>query len=181
MRLSESVSIVGAVSMLRYTSEGGYNNLILNAKFKNQRKLAVELGHWMADFFQINDEIMGVDYLIPVPLHKSRERWRGYNQSEYICRGLSEGLGIPMLKGVVIRHKKSKTQSQLKGSEHRKSNVEGIFSVTNAELLNGKSIFLVDDVITTGATIISCALAIQKAAPKCRIYVGAVSSTIHNS
>lgn len=162
--------------MFYYTSEGGYNNLILNAKFRNQRQLAFELGRMMASFFEENEELKSVDYIIPLPLHKSRQRWRGYNQAESICRGLSDEMGIPVLCHVVIRHRKSKVQSKLKGSEDRRVNVDGIFSVTNPELLNGKSILLVDDVITTGATIASCAKAIKEAAPKCRIYIGAASS-----
>ena len=176
MRINNIIEIDGASSLFYYTLNDNYKNLILDSKFRNQRKLAIELGHWMAFFFESNEEFRCVDIIIPIPLHRSRKRWRGYNQSEFICRGLSEVMNIPMNTTVVIRHKKSKTQSRLRDNILRQENVKDIFSVLDVSLLANKSILLVDDVITTGATISSCIKAIKKAVPSCKIYACSTSS-----
>lgn len=176
-RLREEAEIVAAVTLFHYKAGDPYTNLILNAKFRNQRSLAHELGCVMGRYIRSCKAVEGVDYLVAVPLHKSRLRWRGYNQSDYIAEGLSEVLGIPVLKGAVVRHKKSEMQSRMKGRSKRKENVKGIFGVTDKEKLEGKRILLVDDVITTGATMASCAKAIKKAVPTIEIVATALSST----
>lgn len=176
MRINNTIEIEGAVSLFHYTLNDNYKNLIIDSKFRNQRKLAIELGRWMAFFFESNEELKCVDLIIPIPLHRSRETWRGYNQSVFICRGLSEVMNIPMNTNAVIRHKKSKTQSRLRGNTLRQENVRDIFSVLDVSILANKSILLVDDVITTGATISSCIKAIKKAVPSCKIYACFASS-----
>lgn len=177
LRIEKLVKIERAISMMHYTSKGNYNKLIQNAKFKNQRKLAVEMGRWLAYIIENEEYISAIDYIIPIPLSKSRRRWRGYNQSEYICKGLSEVLNIPMLNGVVIRHKNSKVQTKIKDIYKRYKNVEGVFSLTDKNILNGKYVLLIDDVITTGATISSCAKIIKESSPKCNIIIGSICST----
>lgn len=176
-RLSEEAEIIGAVTLFHYKAGDPYTNLILNAKFRNQRSLAYELGRVMGRYIRGSKVVNDVDCLVSVPLHKSRLRWRGYNQSDYIAKGLSEILGIPVLKNAVVRHKKSEVQSKMKGRTKRKENVKDIFGVVDKEQLKGKRILLVDDVITTGATMASCAKAIKKAVPTIEIVATAISST----
>jgi ComF family protein len=100
--------------------------------------------------------------IIPVPLHAKRLRKRGYNQSEHIARGLSAELGIPMLTQVL--HKKHFTETQtFKSREERWQNTMHSFGIKNAELIRGKHILLVDDVITTGATTEACIFQLKSA------------------
>lgn len=176
-RINKEVHISAVVTLFHYRAGDSYTNIILNAKFRNQRKMAYWMGFVMAQYIKNCEAAQHVDYIIPLPLHSSRKRWRGYNQSDYIAMGLSDGLSVEILKGVVIRHKKSRAQSKLKGTRRRHENVKGVFSVTDKEILKNKRIMLVDDVITTGATISSCVKAIKKTAPTSDVVCAALSST----
>lgn len=98
----------------------------------------------------------GIDAIIPVPLHISKKRIRGFNQSDLICKGLSEVTRLPVDYTSLQRITKTATQTKRSRYE-RWINVEGIFSVSDAEHVKGKHFLLVDDVITTGSTIESCA------------------------
>lgn len=97
----------------------------------------------------------GIDLLVPVPIHPRRIRERGYNQSEYICKGLASVLHVPFDNTTLIRVKDTKKQSQLSDAE-RQTNVEHAFRITEPIHWHNKHILLVDDVITTGATIRNC-------------------------
>ena len=102
------------------------------------------------------------DLLLPIPLHSSRLRTRGYNQSDLIAEGLAEILEIKWSNQVVKRTKKTTTQTS-KGKVERWKNVDQIFQVTNVDEVNGKKLLVVDDVITTGATINAFADALNQA------------------
>lgn len=104
--------------------------------------------------------------IIPVPLHRTKRRERGFNQAEYLGRGIAEALGIPMLPRAVRRAVYTSSQTKL-DSAQRAKNVEGVFRLGKCfdVRLRGKTILLVDDVITTGATIRSCAMTLREAKP----------------
>ncbi len=110
------------------------------------------------DFFQ------GIDYLVPVPLHWRRLLHRGYNQSERIAQGISDITGIPVLGDVVSRVRNNQTQTHLNRQE-REKNVENIFRAQHTERLRNKHLLIIDDVMTTGSTIISCGREITQAEP----------------
>jgi ComF family protein len=96
-----------------------------------------------------------IDAIIPVPLHPRKEKKRGYNQSTEICRGLSESMNKPLVTGNLVRVVHTATQTR-KGRFERWENVSGIFKVNKPDLLTGKHVLIVDDVITTGATLEAC-------------------------
>ena len=98
----------------------------------------------------------GVDVILPVPLHKKKQQIRGYNQSEWIARGIAAVTGISIDTESVVRQKNTETQTR-KSSFERWENVEGIFQLHHAEPLAGKHVLIVDDVLTTGATTVECA------------------------
>lgn len=108
-----------------------------------------------ADFFD------GIDVIIPVPLHKNRLRSRGYNQSEYIARGLSDVTGIPMDTSHLTRVRDTPQQALLTG-ENRHHNVADAFAVNHPEQLYHQHILLVDDLFTTGETMRSCLKAMKR-------------------
>jgi len=102
------------------------------------------------------------DVILPVPLHRSRKRKRGYNQSEILAEMISNSLGVPLRPDILIKIRNTPPQSGLRKTE-RKKNLKGSFSVTGKAFLASKSVLVVDDVITTGATIEECAATILNA------------------
>jgi ComF family protein len=102
-----------------------------------------------------------IDYLLPLPLYPDKERKRGYNQAEVLCRGIAETMNVPVITGNVIRKRSTETQTR-KHRIERWENVEGSFIVTDEKSLEGKHILLVDDVVTTGATLEACGSIIVK-------------------
>ena len=117
---------------------------------------------------KIGEEILSIfpdkyNYSVPVPLHKSKLRERTYNQSDYICRGISKELNIKPLEKCLARTRYTKTQTKLSITE-REENVRGAFALNPkyGDLIKGKNIILVDDVITTGSTILECARVLKE-------------------
>ena len=98
-----------------------------------------------------------VDALVPVPLHPNKLKVRGYNQSEVICRGMAEVMKIPVMNNLMERVVENSTQTK-KGAEERWENVQGIFQLKNEEQVKGMHLLLVDDVLTTGATLEAMAM-----------------------
>ena len=116
----------------------------------------------MAEDIKSSNYFDGIDIIVPVPLHWKRRIKRGYNQSYYIAKGISEATGIPVNTKIIKRIVNNPTQTHLSHSE-RQNNVNGIFKLKKPELIEGKHVLLVDDVITTGATTIECAKSMMKA------------------
>ena len=130
-------------------------------KYKRKRNIGIRLGRLYGFKLKEADSLIhGIDLIVPVPLHTNRKRQRGYNQSDYFAQGLSEVLGVPYAPDTVERTKENISQTK-RGRYDRWENVEGIFSLARPERVRGKHILLVDDVITTGATIESCASALM--------------------
>ena len=116
----------------------------------------------------------GVELILPLPLSKKKERSRGYNQCDYIAEGLSQVTGIPVVRGCITRTKANETQTH-KNRQERWKNVEGIFAVSNPDAVRGKHVLLIDDVLTTGATISDCARALVRAGCRVTIFTLAYS------
>ena len=131
------------------------------SSFPVLRKRAYFLGRQAALEFQYADFFDGIDIIIPVPLHLKRLRERGYNQSEYIARGISDVTGIPIDTTHVVRSRNTPKQALQKGDE-RKQNVSEAFTVNHPEQMYHKHILLVDDLITTGETAKACLHAMKK-------------------
>jgi ComF family protein len=144
-----------------YNKGSRIRNLIHNLKYKGIRDVGYELGRIYGETLKNSDFTDDIDIIIPVPLHPSKKRIRGFNQSDIISQGLSEATGLPVDKLSLSRITVSSTQTK-KSRYERWTNVEGIFSVDDATNLRGKHILLVDDVITTGSTIESCATELLK-------------------
>lgn len=139
-----------------FAKQGKVQHLIHELKYKGNWEAGIFLGQQLGETIKSAPLFQGIDYLVPVPLHPKREKKRGYNQSMMIARGISEATGIPIGDKYLIRVVNTSTQTK-KSKEERFQNVKDIFQVCHAEELQGKYILLIDDVLTTGATLESCA------------------------
>lgn len=144
-----------------YNRGSRIRNLIHNLKYRGITEIGHELGMIYGQSLKSSGFMSGISFIMPVPLHPSRERSRGFNQSLLICQGLSDATSIPVLNDVLIRSEVSATQTKRSRFE-RWENVEGIFTVKNSSLISGRHILLIDDVITTGSTIEACVNEISK-------------------
>jgi ComF family protein len=138
--------------------EGPLRVAIHRFKYSNLRPLAAPLGQLLVAYLQRNR--LDVEAIVPVPLHSSRLRERGYNQSELLARELGKALGFPVLTESLLRVKSTAPQVGLSAPQ-RQENVRGAFECRD-DRVTGQSILLIDDVCTTGATLESCSLALQQ-------------------
>lgn len=145
-----------AAAFSLYNKGSRMRRLIHNLKYKGVKEVGTELGIIYGNSLKSSGFTDDIDFIIPVPLHPSKMRKRGFNQSEIISDGISSVTLIPVDKTSLIRSSKSDTQTKRSRYE-RWINVEGIFTVSDYEALKGKHVLLIDDVITTGSTIESCA------------------------
>lgn len=121
-------------------------------KYGDNRKLALEYGRILALEFKRLSAVCSVDLIVPVPLHRRKEKERGYNQSELLARSISHELNVELDTDLVQRIHYTNTQTK-KSKEDRWSNMRAVFSLKTAVELHGKHILLIDDVVTTGSTI----------------------------
>ncbi len=145
-----------------YTRDSRIRKLIHHLKYSGIREIGPELGKIYARTLKESGFFQGVDLIIPVPLHPSKKKKRGFNQAELISEGISFISGIPMDTESMERRKATGTQTK-KSRYDRWANVEDIFRINNMAALTGKHILLVDDVITTGSTVEACANEILRA------------------
>jgi ComF family protein len=155
------VPIEAAMSLLYFTPASIVQNLIHQVKYKGQEKLAIYLGKLMGRALLSAPRFHEIDLILPLPLFKNREKQRGYNQSALLGRGIAEVMGIPVNEKALKRVKSSSSQTR-KSREERWENVEGLFTLSDPDPLENKSILLVDDVMTTGATLDACSSPLLK-------------------
>ena len=140
---------------------GALQQAVHALKFRQQQQLGTELGRRLGRVPEFARALQEVDLLVPVPLHPSRQRERGYNQSLCIARGVAEVVGRPLVKGWLQRRIHTRQQARLEAAE-RRENLRDAFQVTGEVPMSG-CIGVVDDVVTTGATLNACARALQQA------------------
>jgi ComF family protein len=154
LRLEGRVPLIHALGFYRFSKRGRIQHILHALKYKNQPELAVVLGRVYGQ--KLKEAEFTFDLIIPVPLHATRLRKRGYNQSSKFAEGLSEILEIPFSEKVLVRSVKTDTQTR-KTRLRRWENVSEVFVLTEPSPIRGKHVLLVDDVVTTGATIEACA------------------------
>lgn len=167
-----------AAAMFHYSRNNPYSSIIVKAKYHGHPEISRTFGRRYAAELLSENFFDGVDALVPVPMHWWKKARRGYNQAEEIALGLSEVSGVPVIADAMKAARHS-TQTR-KDAAGRMENARRIYSVTDQDELEGKHIMLVDDVITTGATISACCEAINSVVTDCRISVIALASTTIN-
>lgn len=165
------VPIEKGISFFHYTPHSPYSRILFELKYHNHPEVGKTMGRIMAEELKATSFFDGIDLIVPIPLSRKKERQRGYNQSDWIAWGLSEATGIPTDTTSVVRTKSNPSQTTL-DHRQRRENVRDIFAVRHPESLEGRHILLVDDVITTGATMLSCAETIARA---CRVRFSVLS------
>ncbi len=143
-----------------FVKNGIVQELIQELKYRNRPRYGMKLGEIMADTRFGNVIKEKIELIIPVPLHKKKELKRGYNQSEMFAKGISLKTGIPLSTDNLIRIKNTSTQTKM-NREQRLNNLKNAFKINNPEKIQGKHILLVDDVLTTGSTLLECAYEIK--------------------
>lgn len=163
-------SVFRAASYFRYEKESKYVNILYHLKYYGHPDVGLYMARCAALRLQPAGFFEGIDCILPVPLSARKRRKRGYNQCDYIARGISEITGIPIEDDVLKRMTVGQVQAK-KGRFQRWSNAEGLFCVPAPARLDGRTILLVDDVVTTGATISSLTQVMSEASPSVRIAV----------
>ncbi|MFI3314647.1 MAG: phosphoribosyltransferase family protein [Rikenellaceae bacterium] len=170
--------VVWAGSYCYYKGKDGFTKLIFAIKYRGQKHIASHLGRAFAtELVEKGSLPEDVDVVIPVPLHKFRYYWRGYNQSDYIAKAMAEVLGCDCELECVKRIVNTKSQTSLESRKERIFNTDGIFRVIDGSKLDNRHILIVDDVLTTGSTIKSLIALIIDSCEGCRISVATLART----
>jgi len=146
--------LISASATYHFSRSSRVQKLMHSLKYRQQKDLGIQLGKLMGESL-LRSERFGAEALVPLPLFPKRERKRGYNQSALLCEGISRVTGIPVWENIVCRPEATQSQTRKRRIERWK-NIEGKFQLLQPERISGKHILLVDDVITTGATLESC-------------------------
>ncbi|MDX1684456.1 MAG: ComF family protein [Saprospiraceae bacterium] len=161
-----------SAALFGYIPGGCVQQIIHDVKYRRKMRLGRFLGRWLGRHLQRSMGYRQIDVIIPVPLHKRRQRKRGYNQSSLICEGIADQLQCNVLENGLERIRKTPSQTDLNRFE-RHRNMKNAFW-PNEELLRYDHVLLVDDVVTTGATLEACILAI-KAEKDMKVSIGTVA------
>lgn len=156
------LKLENATALLYYSKKGLVQELLHNLKYRGYQDVGLCLGEWLGAELTEVEQFKTIDMVIPVPLHKSKQRKRGFNQVTKFGQAIASSLDIPYHDNVLLKVTNTKTQV-FKDRLKRWSDSGAVFKVENTGKIENKHILLVDDIITTGATIESCAAELQKA------------------
>jgi ComF family protein len=168
--------IACATSFLYFTKSSLLQHLVHQFKYNGKKEIGQYIGRRMGEVLLESSRFGPVDALVPLPLYAARERKRGYNQSGILCEGIAEIMQVPVLKNIITRKSATETQTR-KNRTERWANISGRFELLQPETVRDKHILLVDDVITTGATLEACGQELMAAGnTRLSIFTMAISS-----
>lgn len=151
------INIKKANSFLFFNNRGAVKNIIHYLKYKNQEQIGAFLGDWFGQIVKENNYLKDIDYVIPVPLHRKKLKKRGYNQTANFAKRVAFHIGANYLDNILVKTANTKTQTKRNRLSRWYDN-RSLYQVTDKGLLKNKKILLLDDVITTGATMEICAM-----------------------
>lgn len=154
--------LVSATAQYYFSKESLMQHLTHQLKYKGNKELGRQLGRLMGNDLLQSDRFKHIDALVPLPLFPAKEKRRGYNQATILCEGMAEVMNIEILEGIIVRSQHTETQTK-KGRIERWQNIEGKFELVKPEKIQNKHILLVDDIITTGATLEACGQELSRA------------------
>jgi len=147
--------LVHAAAGYFFTKESLLQHLLIQLKYRGNQNIGVYMGKLLGRQIETSEAFKFIDALIPLPLNPKKEKKRGYNQAAAICHGIAAVTGKPVIEKAVIRKVFTETQTHM-GRISRWENMDGVFAVVRQQELEGKHLLLVDDVVTTGATLEAC-------------------------
>lgn len=171
--------VTEASSWLFFTTHSRYRDLIHSFKYHGAWNLSRNMGRLMGYALADGGLYKDIDLIIPVPLHPFRRWHRGYNQAEYLAEGIAQALKCPVSRNNLIRKRYNRSQAHTSQRDQRWDNVQNIFAVRHPDRFADKHLLLVDDVLTTGATLVSCAETLLQYAPNCRISIATLAVSAH--
>ncbi|WP_321160785.1 ComF family protein [Aureitalea sp. L0-47] len=149
------IPIENATALLYFQKKGSVQRLLHNLKYRGQKQIGAFLGSWLGAELAEIPEYRDIGMVIPVPLHRRKQKLRGYNQVSDFGREIAKSLNAEYRADILL--KTSRTRSQVFQKRSKRFKSEKLFNVTNPEPLQQKHILLVDDIVTTGATLENCA------------------------
>lgn len=153
------VNLVAVASFLYFNDSSRVQNILHHFKYRNVPEIGLVMGQRYGISLREIPAFAAADLIVPVPLHVRKLRKRGYNQSVFFANGLAISLEKPVLENGLVRRRRTESQTR-KSRYERFKNMEELFSVTDPSAMAGKHVLLVDDVLTTGATVEACARAL---------------------
>jgi len=175
LRLAGAAKVDRVASMFVYIRDTSYARVIQHSKYNNRPDIDHDLAMQFAAELRGEHFFDGIDLILPVPMHIVKKLRRGFNQAEEIANGISRVTAIPVADNLIAT-RSHKTQTRKSASE-RLANASGLYAVVAPEELEGKHVVLVDDVITTGATILACCDALRGAVGNLKISVCTLAAT----
>ncbi|MBK8621275.1 MAG: ComF family protein [Saprospiraceae bacterium] len=158
------IPLRAAASLVYFSSHGNVQEVMHRFKYKGHKNVGITFGHIAGEKILLSPHFYDTNAIIPVPLHKDKEYIRGYNQSTVFANGISEISKIPVYHDVLVKTSKNESQTG-KNRMERVKNVGSVYELRHPEKITGKNIVLVDDVITTGATLEACCDLLIQAKP----------------
>jgi ComF family protein len=155
------LNLKAAHSEYYFDKDALIQHLVHQLKYKSNQSIGLYLGEMMGKTLISSKRFDTIDAIIPLPLYAEKERKRGYNQAAIICNGMSQVMNIPVITNKLLRQRYTETQTKKHRTE-RWENVEGSFIINDPDSLKGKHLLLIDDVVTTGATLDAAGIALLK-------------------
>lgn len=172
------IQVEFAGAMLLFTKKGMAQKILHNIKYNGRKDMGIFFGKLLGEWLKPIHETQHFDLIIPLPIHKKKQINRGYNQSELLAKEISKILQIPIFSSIIT--KSVNNQSQTKKSRiNRWKNVESVFLLKKPETLHHKHILIIDDTITTGATLESIMQEIRVKSPTCKISIATLASSVN--
>ncbi len=170
------VEIMAATALMYFTSGSPVQHSLHLLKYKGRKEIGIYFGRKMGEHLKLSQRFQNCEIIIPLPLFADREKKRGYNQAAMIAVGIAQQLEIPVVYDAVIRTKKTATQTH-KSRIERWENMRSTFKIGDHQKILGKHILLVDDVVTTGASLEACALTLLSV-PGTTISIACLAHTV---
>jgi ComF family protein len=161
-KLAGRIKPANTHAYLKFNKRGKAQKILHEIKYKGNQELGIFIGNQFFSYLSENAIPLEVDFLVPVPLHTNRLKSRGYNQAEVIANGISQKSGIELKTNILLKAKEASSQTN-KGRAARLENMQDCFTIAPSIDLKGKNVGIVDDVMTTGATIEACCLCLESA------------------
>jgi len=161
-KLAGRIKPANTYSYLKFNKLGKAQKILHELKYKDNQELGIFIGKRFFDHLSAQAIHLELDFLIPVPLHSKRLKTRGYNQAEAIAKGIADQSEIVLNTNILLKAKEATSQTN-KGRTARLENMQNCFTIAPNINLKGKNVGIVDDVMTTGATIEACCLCLEAA------------------